>query len=251
MSAFTDVVDDLEAEHAALDALVAGITESDWRLPTPADGWDVADSITHLSMSDGIAVESVEGRGEDAFADALADPEAALRRQDADARSRSGADVLATWRDNRSALLRGLRSVPEGARLFWGIGEMSAASFTTARLMECWAHGLDCFAALKVEPVDTDRLRHVCHLGYRTLPYAFDYAHREPPAPLSELRLELTAPDGSTWRYGAEDAPQVISGPAGDWARLAVRRLPRQRARLTADGSLADAALDVVKAYLF
>jgi uncharacterized protein (TIGR03084 family) len=128
---------------------------------------------------------------------------------------------------------------------------MSAASFTTARLMECWAHGLDCFAGLGVKPVDTDRLRHVCFLGYRTLGYAFQFAGQEPPAPLEALRLRLAAPDGDTiWAYGDDHAPQLIEGASGDWARLAVRRLPRQDTQLVAHGPLADAALDVAKAFL-
>jgi len=117
--------------------------------------------------------------------------------------------------------------------------------------MECWAHGLDCFEALGVKAVDTDRTRHVCHLGYRTLPYAFDFAGREMPAPREQLRLELTAPDGSAWRFGPDDAPQVIRGDAGEWARLSVRRLSLADAKtLTADGPLAQAALEVAKAYL-
>jgi uncharacterized protein (TIGR03084 family) len=129
---------------------------------------------------------------------------------------------------------------------------MSLASFTTARLMECWAHGLDCFAGLGVEPVDTDRIRHVCFLGFRTLPYAFQFADREPPAPIEALRLALVAPDGvTTWAYGDGHAPQVIEGAAGEWARVAVRRMPVSAAKtLVARGPLAEASLEVAKAFL-
>ena len=248
----SDLVDDLEAEHAVLDALVEGITEEQWRAPSAAAGWSIADSVTHLAMSDEAAVTSVEGTARAWFEEAMADPGAALRRQDEAAQSRTGQDILGWWRDTRATLLAGLRGLAPGARLYWGVGEMSAASFTTARLMECWAHGLDCFAGLGVEPVDTDRIRHVCYLGWKTLPYAFETAGVEPPAPVEALHLALLAPDGeTTWAYGDSHAPHVIEGAAGEWARVAVRRTPLTEARtLVARGELAEAALKVVKAYL-
>jgi uncharacterized protein (TIGR03084 family) len=253
VSATDEVIDDLAAEHRALRKLVDGIEdEATWRTPTPAAGWTVADSVTHLTMSDEAAIASVLGHGRQWFEEALADPDAALRRQDQRAASESGDEIGGAWRVTSGSLIEALRAVAPGTRLYWGIGEMSVASFTTARLMECWAHGLDCFAALGVAPYDSHRLRHICHLGYRTLPYAFDFAGREPPAPLDQLRIELTAPDGTTtWRYGPPDAPQTIVGNAGEFARLAVRRLARADApSLVATGPLADAALDVAKAYL-
>ena len=92
---------------------------------------------------------------------------------------------------------------------------MSAQSLATARLMETWAHGLDCFAALNATPRDTERLRHVAWLGFRTLPYAFAVADQEPPAPLDELRLVLTSPSGAIWHLGTDQAPSIIRGPAG------------------------------------
>jgi uncharacterized protein (TIGR03084 family) len=182
----------------------------------------------------------------------MADPGAALKRQDEAARSRTGAEILEWWRDVRRTLLVGLRGLKPGARLYWGIGEMSAASFTTARLMECWAHGLDCFAGLGVTPIDTNRIRHICFLGYRTLPYAFQFAKREMPAPIEALRLDLVAPDGvTTWEFGDSHAPQAIEGAASEWARVVVRRLPVADAHtLVPHGQLAEEAIGVAKAYL-
>ena len=150
-------------------------------------------------------------------------------------------------------MLDGLRRVSPSERVYWGIGEMSARSLATARLMECWAHGLDCFAALAAPVRDTDRIRHVCYLGYRTLPYAFQFADREMPAPLDGLRLQLVAPDGQAmWRFGDESAPEAITGSAAEWARLCVRRMALEDVTtLRAQGPLAQASLEVAKAYLF
>ena len=246
-----DVLDDLEGEHAALDGLVAPLSDAQWKLPTPAEGWDVTDTITHLTLSDEAALESVEGRGEDLFKGIMANPDAALAGQAEEAAALTPAQVLDRWRTARGAVLAAMRAAPPGARAYWGIGEMSVKSLATARLMECWAHGLDCFAALGVEPVDTDRMQHVCYLGYQTLPYAFQFAQREMPAPREQLRLELAGPSGATWTFGPDDAPQVVRGAAGEWARLCVRRITLANApSLRADGPLAQSALQVAKAYL-
>jgi hypothetical protein len=47
--------DDLAAEHAALDAVVAGLDDAGWSTRTPAEGWDVRDSIAHVAFFDDAA----------------------------------------------------------------------------------------------------------------------------------------------------------------------------------------------------
>jgi hypothetical protein len=37
------ICDDPEAEHQALDAIVAGLDERQWSLATPAEGWAIRD----------------------------------------------------------------------------------------------------------------------------------------------------------------------------------------------------------------
>lgn len=248
------LVGDLRAEQAALDRLLAGLDEDAWLAPTPAPGWDVRDSVSHLAATDEFALECVEGRHEAAFArvlrhgglDPFNDAEVARGRQ------QRPYEVLNWWRAAREKLNEAFEAADPGARIMWGNGPMSVRTHVTARLMECWAHGLDCFASAGVEPVDTARLRHVCWLGYRALPYAFQVAGRQPPAPADDLRLELTAPDGAgVWTFGPPTATQRLTGAAGEWARVAVQRLPHTAARtLRAEGPLAEQALEVARAYL-
>ena len=68
---------------------------------------------------------------------------------------------------------------------------MSPASMATARIMETWAHGEDVADALGVIRPATDRLRHVAHLGFRTLGHGFA-AHGR-PVPTAPVRVELAA----------------------------------------------------------
>jgi uncharacterized protein (TIGR03084 family) len=145
-------------------------------------------------------------------------------------------------------LREALATIDPVRRLPWGGNRMSTLSFVTARLMETWAHGLDCFDAAGVAPVDTDRLRHVAELALRSLPYAFLVAQRPGPGP---VRLELTSPSGEEWSIGAGDAPTVIRGSASDWCRVATHRDRRgERKRLTGDGPDAADVLEHVQAYL-
>ena len=46
------ICDDLDAETEALGEIVSGLTEDEWRLPTPAEGWDTHETIIHLGMAD-------------------------------------------------------------------------------------------------------------------------------------------------------------------------------------------------------
>lgn len=249
-----ELVDDLRAEQATLDRLVSGLDEGGWLRPTPAAGWDTRDAITHLASVDEFTLECVEGRHEGAFAEAL-------RRGGVDGynqveiergRAMRPDEVLAWWRAAREKLNAAFAAAPPGTRVLWGAGPVAVRTLVSARLMECWAHGLDCFAGAGVEPVDTPRLRHVCRLAYRALPYAFQVAGGAMPASLDDLRLDLTAPDGrATWTFGPPTATQRLSGDAGEWARVAVLRLPHTGARtLRAEGPLAEQALEVARAYL-
>lgn len=250
-----EVLGDFAAEVAALDALVAPLPEEAWPTSTPAEGWDVRDSIAHLALGDDIAHDcATTGRSavmEEGYA-ALAHGEKGLaefeRRLLDMGRSRTPREVLDWWRSSNERLRRTLATRGPRERVPWGPNRMSTVSFTTARLMETWAHGVDCFDALGAEPPNTDRLRHVAFLGLRALPYAFGRAGLDPPGP---VRLELTSPSGGSWSFGPPDAPTVVVGTAADWCRVATHRdRSGEKGALEATGPDAAAVLDHVQAYL-
>jgi uncharacterized protein (TIGR03084 family) len=236
-----ELLRDLDAEQATLDALLSELDDAVWASPTPADGWSITDTVTHLAVSERAAHASLTNDR-----DPL-DTGAPYRSSI----SGSPHEILEEWRTARSDTLTAFAATSGSARVPWGANRMSAQSLATARLMETWAHGLDCFAALDCTPRDTERLWHVAWLGLRSLPYAFAVAEKEPPAPLDELRLELTCPSGGNWHLGPEQAPSIIQGPAGDWCRLATHRLrPPARSALRCEGALAQSSVQVVRAFL-
>ena len=233
---------DLAAEHRVLDDLMAPLPSDLWAKPSPSPGWTLAHQIHHLDVSEGAALLALTGHSDQVFGLTGRWPDRPLPNDPT--------ELLDNWRHSRAASLEAMATLDAKTTVLWGDGPMTCRSFATARLMETWAHGLDCFTTVGLEPVDTDRLRHVAHIGYRALPYAFRSQSVTPPAPLSELRLELTSPSGQTWSYGDDLAPQSITGSASHWCRVATRRMPAEDSDLMANGPLAQAVLTIARAYL-
>ncbi len=248
-SLVADLLGDLDAESAALDAVVAHLEDTAWLAPTPAEGWTVAHQIAHLAWTDQQAL--LAATDPDAFARTVAEagPELATRVDDAAAEgaAEDPAQLLDRWRNGRVTLAEALAGLPEGATLPWFGPPMSAASMATARLMETWAHGLDVTDALRRPPSVSVRLRHVAHIGVRTRDFAF--LQHGLPVPAEPFRVELAAPDGATWTWGPEDAAQRVTGPALDFCQRVTQRRHRDDLALTATGADADRWLDLAQAF--
>jgi uncharacterized protein (TIGR03084 family) len=236
---------DLDAESAELEALLVG---ADWSTPTPAEGWTIGHQIAHLTWTDAAAVQAATDRA--AFARTL---EAAMTDvtglvdRTAAAGITAPDEMLRRWRDGRARLAAALRATPPGDKIAWFGPPMSPAMTATGRLMETWAHGQDVADALGVDRTPTARLRHVGYIGVRTMGHGF-LAHGR-PAPSEPVRVELTAPDGSTWEFGPDDAANRLTGPALDFALLVTQRRHRDDLALTPTGRVADAWLDVAQAF--
>ena len=240
---------DLAVESAELYEVLSMLAEPEWGRQTPAAGWTVRDQVTHLAYFDGTAV--------------LAATEPDRFRAEADAVMAGGVDfpdrIAARYRDlsgpeafgwlqrARRAYLDTFAALDPGTQLPWYGPPMSAASSVTARLMETWAHGQDVVDALGLIRRPTARLRHVAHLGVRTLGWSFRV--HDLPVPEAPVRVELTGPDGDSWSWGPEDAPDRVTGPAEDFCLLVVQRRHRSQTALRATGPVADRWLDVAQAF--
>ena len=171
----------------------------------------------------------------DGFADrqraAAGDPAGLVESGARDGASADPAELMGRWRDGRNALLDGLGSA--GARrLPWFGPSMSPVSMATARIMETWAHGTDIADALSIDRAPTERLRHVAHLGVVTRDFAYRLHGRPPPD--RPFRVELEAPDGTSWAWGPDDQPPDVTGPALDFCLLVTQRRNPADLQLTA-----------------
>jgi len=245
-SEYHNLCDDLAAEHASLDSVLAPLSEAEWSLLTPAEGWTVRDSILHLALTDAAAaLAASDPAGFEAYR--------AQRRQGggdafADSRGMPAAQLLDLWRTNRRQLLDCLRQLAPSQRITWFGPPMSAMSHATARLMETWAHGQDVVDALGVERADTRRLKHIAHLGVRTRGYSYGQHDLTPPA--TGARVELAAPDSAeTWTWGEANSPDRVRGPAGDFCRVVVRRRHLDATQLAYEGPHAREWLLIAQAY--
>ncbi|MGZ8176828.1 TIGR03084 family metal-binding protein [Williamsia sp. SKLECPSW1] len=236
MTVLRDLVDDMAAEGAALDDLVAGLDDVRWRMPTPAEGWTIAHQIGHLAWTDGVATTSATDP--DGFRQILAagaaDPEHFIDDAAAEFAARDRVRLLDDWSAGRAALADALLAVPDGTKLAWFGPSMSAASMATARIMETWAHGQDVADALGVRVAPTDRLKAVAHIGVRTRDFA--YVLRGRAAPAQPFRVELVAPSGDEWTWGPEDATDRVTGSALDFCLLVTQRRAPEDLHLTVVG---------------
>ena len=243
------VLTDLEHEGAALEAMVEPLDEAGWRMPTPAEGWDIATQIAHLAWTDEVAVAAATDREQwDALVvEALTDPLGYVDAHALEGGRAAPGEVLARWRRARRALDLVLRDYPEGEKIPWFGPPMSPASMATARFMESWAHALDVAEALGIEPEPTDRVRHVAHLGVRTRNFAFGVHSQQPPT--EEFRVELRSPSGELWVWGPVDAAQSVRGSAYDFCLRVTQRRHRDDLDLVAVGPDADRWLDLAQAF--
>jgi uncharacterized protein (TIGR03084 family) len=243
------LVDDLAAEVAALDSVVAPLDEAALRRPTPAAGWDVADTLAHLAAFDDHAVRAVTDP--DAFrvevaalVEAGGDP---IADATVEGRRRGLSGCRAWWRAASTAFGDVASTLDRSMRVPWYGPDMGAMSFVTARLMETWAHGQDIRDAVGLPPSVSGRLRHVADLGVRARPYAF--AVRGMDLPSQPIRVEVSAPDGSTWAWGPYDAGDLVRGTALDLCLLVTQRRHPEDLTLEVVGPAAAAWVAVAQAF--
>lgn len=243
---YQKLIDDLVAEQRYLDAQLADLSDDVWQNDTPCRGWMVRDVIAHLAEVDESATAVASGtsqtmsggdRSEDGTRSALQDSSRHMTRT----------QLVDWWRAARVRMEVALRARDGRDRLPWAGPPMSARSFATARLMECWSHGLDALDGAGIEPIHSDRLQHIAHLGFITRQFAYQTRGMEPNA--EPLRVDLTLPSGSEWSRGDADAQNLISGTAVDFSRVATQRIHYKDTNLTYTPGAAEEFLQVAQTF--
>lgn len=250
------VVDALRAQQAELAGYVAHLDEDGLRRPSRCPGWTVADVLLHLAQTNEMAVASVAGvlgsfvqeatgglapvGSIDEWAAAYVDLQRAHPAADRD-----------RWLASAEAQADAFAGCDPAARVEWVAGQLAARTLATTRLTETWIHTVDVAAAFGPPPAPTARLWHTARLVWRTVPYALAQAGLTPAGPVA---FELTAPDGSTWSFGADaDADAVaattITGPAADLCEVAGQRATAAQTALTGSGPDAEAVLRLMRTF--
>jgi uncharacterized protein (TIGR03084 family) len=241
-----EILSDLVAEQQFLDQSLQRIPIKNWDRVTPSKPWTVRDTISHLADFADLAADTLLGGDRVKEWQKSSDLDALRQRAIDRGRAMRPQDVIEWWRGGRAKVVEPLSHMSEDDRVEWIEGTMSARTFATFRLMETWAHGLDIYKALDIEVEDTPRIRHVCWLGWKTLPYAFKAAGLD----YNPVRVEVIGPGYAKWIYGPDDTDDLIKGSASDWARVVVRRARSKDVRLKVTGDVAAQAVEVAQAFL-
>lgn len=239
-----DVLADLAAEEERLARLLEALTDEQWHLESGAPRWRIVDVVVHLAQTEELVLATLLAGGADPWprrqgsVDAAAD---AMVRAEAAA----PAAVFERWTTARTRALEALAMADPQRSVAWVAAPLRPRTLATTRLAEHWAHALDVAAPLGAVLEDTSRLRHVAWLAHRTIPYARSLLGRGEVA----VRCELDAPGGDRWAFSPEDAAVVLRGPAGDFCRVAARRMAPAQARIVATGPGADEVLAGLRTY--
>jgi len=247
------ILDDLVAEHDALDSVVAELTPDTWATPTPSPGWSVADQIAHLTFFDRAATRAIGDPAgfeveRDRLIEAVIAAGGSMDGPTLDwSRVLSADELLGEWRRARSELVAASLTLAEDTRVPWYGPSMGAKSFLTARLMETWAHGQDVADALGVRRVVGDRLAHIARLGVITR--GWSYANRGLEPPDVEVRVELVLPSGAPFEAGDRGAVERITGAAEDFCLVVTQRRHPDDTSLRVDGESAREWLEIAQAF--
>ena len=211
---------DLLAEAEDLHGFLATLTEDDWRRPTTFKSWTPWDVVAHLHMFDAVSLLAVEG-GEPSVA-RRAELGAFMQRGERltdiclrELGAFGPADLLARWIATCRTMAAALGALEPDRRLPWFGPGMGVRMFTTARLMETWAHGQEVYDMKRVHRAPTDRLRHICVLGVKTFGWTFANRGQQPPGP--PPRVRLTAPSGAIWEWNEASESGLVEGSAHDF----------------------------------
>ena len=259
-----EILSDLVAEQQHLDQFLQTLRDRQWATKTPAEGWTIQDTVSHLAYTESFAAEVLAEGQARVDAEKVTDIDTWTAIGVEQGRGRRHQEIIEWWRFGRADVVEALSRMMATERVPWLYGDMSARSFATMRLMETWAHGLDIKAAIlgRMTPLDelpeddeeyedpladTTRLRHIAAFGQLSLPWAFAQAGEEFPS--QGIRVEVMGPLYAAWRFGPEDTDQVIKGMASDWCRVVCQRADAEDTGLKAVGEHAEKALEIARAY--
>lgn len=241
------IFDDLEGELAQLESTLESLTVEQWLSPSDAAGWSVADVVLHLAQTEESIPLSASFPAEAGWSDDGKTVDDMVEQWVQ--RERDEPSVICRrWKAAHRravATLRAADATDPDRKIRWAAAPLKPATLATTRIAEHWAHALDIAVPLGIDYPDTDRLRHIAWLGYKTLPYAFRLAGLDP----LPVFVALTSPRGTTWTFGESSAATQVWGTASEFCRIGARRLAPQDSSVRADGPLAAETLQLLRNY--
>jgi len=243
------VLNDLLAEQSLVDVLISDLSEEQWLLPLPnVQMWNIKDTIIHIAFFDYAASKLMKGEGDNVRK--ISEEESGRDQyfRATNFHHLKGAEVLSWWREERTRMVCSFYDKNPKDRVPWAPGlPMSAKSLASARLMELWAHSVDIYDALGIDPVVKERITSTLFLSWQARPNAYRINGLEMPD--TPMYLELTLPSGEIWTKGEFGVENHIKGSAKDWSLVSIRRRNWMDTNLEVVGEEARRYASIVQTY--
>lgn len=206
-----------------IDALLAGLSEAQWRAASPLPGWDVKAVVSHMIGTESF-LTGIPAPQSDIDVSALehvrndigAMNECWVRHLGAHA----DADVLESFRaitNDRRAALTGLSDQEWDAVTATPTGPDSYGRFMRIRVFDCWMHEQDIRVALGRPPSDDELAGPAASLALdeiaATMGYVVGRLAKAPEG--SRVEFELTGPLARTIRVAVDGRAAVVDDFAG------------------------------------
>ena len=234
MEQATDFLD----ESRALQALLAGRPDSDFREATQFKGWTVEDVLRHLHYWNWMAALQIEDEARLEAELASVGRDGMRPREQAHAAGAGGTGLLEAWWQQAKRTAQVFEGADPKARLKWAGPSMSARSSITARLMETWAHGQEVYDRLGATREDGDRIRNIAVLGVNTFGWTYKVREEDPPGAMPFV--ELTAPSGAVWTFGEENPADFVKGRATEFCQVVTQTRNVRDTSLIVQGPVAE-----------
>ena len=243
---------DLRAEADELHAFLETLREEDWSRVTPFLGWTPWDVVAHLHYFDRFSVLGLTD------ADAFTAKRAELMKSmvagasGAEATRRElgalgSAELLERWRETCHEMAELLGESDPKRRLPWFGPDMGVRMFTTARLMETWAHGQDVYDVMRAPRKPTDRIKNIAVLGVKTFGWTFVNRGLDVPGPPPYVRL--VAPSGAIWEWNEPSDESAVRGTALDFCHVVTQGRNVADTRLEVVGDVAERWMAIAQCF--
>ena len=211
----------LRAVWSSLDELVAGLSDEEWRFPSPLPGWNVQANVAHIIGTESFLLgdqPTVQADGE--ALDHVHNPIGELNEHwIASFADRAPAEVLVAFRDRTARRLEILDAMTDeawNAVGFTPAGEDTHGRFMQIRAFDCWMHEQDIRVAVG-RPGHTEGPAVEASLDEMTTAMGFVVGKRAGVPTGASVTFDLTGASGRQIHVAVGERAAVVDqldGPA-------------------------------------
>ena len=227
----SDVLAGLFGTWDGLDRLLTGLSEQQWRTPTPLPGWCVHNVVAHIIGTESV-LQGLNAPDADTDVSALDhvrnDVGVANERWVRHLGAESGSELLERFRSITADRRKRLTDMPVeewNAPTLTPVGPESYGRFMRVRLFDCWMHEQDIRDGLGLPSSDTELSSPAGRLSLdeiaATMGYVVGKLGKAPAG--SRVDIELTGPLERSIRVAVDGRAQVVDDFGGLDATSTIR----------------------------